>query len=190
MARGPFSFQRPCDECGGTGQDPGERCTACGASGVKTISDTVDVSIPPGVDTGSRIRLKGKGQAGRMGGPQGDLYIETHILPDPLFAREGPNLKVKVPITFPEAALGARVEAPTPGGGARVKIPPGTSSGQVFRLKGRGMPSLRGAQPGDLLVEVTVTVPAVVDEKSKELLREFERLNPEDPRGYNSEAKG
>ncbi len=190
VARGPFSFQRTCEACGGTGQDPGETCTACGGSGVKESSDTVEVTIPAGVDTGSRVRLKGKGQAGRRGGPQGDLYIETHILPDPVFTREGPNLKVKVPITFPEAALGARVEVPTLSGGARLKIPPGTSSGQVFRLKGRGMPSLRGAQPGDLLVETTVAVPQVVDEKSKQLLHEFERLNPENPRGYTSEAKG
>lgn len=189
VARGPFSFLSTCDLCAGTGRDPGEVCTACGGSGTKEVSDTVDVAIPAGVDTGSRVRLKGKGQAGSMGGPQGDLYIETHILPSPIFLREGPHLKVKVPITFPEAVLGARVDVPTLGGGARLKIPPGTSSGQAFRLKGRGMPSLRGAQPGDLLVEVAVFVPAVVDEKSKDLLREFERLNPENPRDYTSVAQ-
>jgi molecular chaperone DnaJ len=188
VARGPFSFQSTCDLCGGLGKDPGDACPSCGGAGSKEVSDTVDVAIPAGVDTGSRVRLKGKGQAGHLGGPQGDLYIETHILPHAVFLREGPNLKVRVPITFPEAALGARVDVPTLGGGARLKIPPGTSSGQTFRLKGRGMPSLRGAQPGDLLVEVTVAVPAIVDEKSKELLREFERLNPENPRGYTSVA--
>ena len=109
MSHGPFSFARPCPACGGSGKDPGRACTACGGTGAHEVTDTVDVSIPAGVDTGSRVRLKGKGQAGRMGGPQGDLYIETHILPDAVFTREGPNLKVKVPVTFPEATLGARV---------------------------------------------------------------------------------
>ena len=143
---------------------------------------TVSVSIPAGVDTGSRIRLKGKGQAGLRGGKAGDLYIETHILPDKSFTREGRNLKEKVPITIVEAVLGARITVPTMAGSATMKIPPGTSSGQVFRLKERGMPSLRGGVGGDLLVEVAIVTPKVVDEKAKELLREFERLNPENPR--------
>ncbi len=189
LSHGPFSFARPCPACGGTGRDPGRPCPSCGGTGSREAKDTVDVIIPPGVDTGSRVRLKGKGQAGRFGGPSGDLYIETHILPHPMFAREGPNLKVRVPITFTEAVLGGRVDVPTLAGGARLKVPQGTSSGQVFRLKGRGMPALRGGQPGDLLVEVAVAVPSVVDEKSKELLREFERLNPENPRSYTASAK-
>jgi DnaJ-class molecular chaperone len=145
----------------------------------------VEVSIPAGVDTGSRVRLKGKGQAGLRGGPPGDLYIETHVTPDPVFRREGPHLKVKVPVTFPEAVLGARIEVPTLSGGAVLKVPPGTSSGQIFRLRERGMPALRGGPAGDLLVEVTVTAPSMVDERSKELLKEFQRLNPENPRSYH-----
>ena len=183
LSRGPFSFQRVCSACGGTGEEPGDPCNSCGGLGVRQVTETVETSIPPGVDTGSRVRLKGKGQAGRRGGHPGDLYIETHIAPDPRFTREGPNLKVKLPITFPEAVLGAKVEAPTLAGRAVLKIPPATSSGQVFRLRERGMPSPRGGPVGDLLVEVTIVAPSVVDERSKELLREFARLNAEDPRG-------
>jgi molecular chaperone DnaJ len=190
LSQGPFSFMRACPVCAGTGQDPGQTCPECAGTGVKDGAETVDVTIPPGVDTGSRVRLKGKGQAGSRGGPPGDLYIEAHLLPDPIFTREGPHLKVRVPVTFPEAVLGARVEVPTLSGGARLKIPPGTHSGQVFRLKGRGMPSLRGGSPGDLLVTVTIVSPPVVDERSKELLREFERLNPENPRAYTESKKG
>lgn len=190
VSKGPFSFARTCGLCGGSGQDPGDPCPACRGSGVKEATETVDVSIPPGVDTGSRIRLKGKGQAGLRGGSPGDLYIETHVLPDPIFTREGPHLHVKVPLTFPEAALGARIEVPTLSTGAMLKVPPGTDSGQVFRLRERGMPALRGGPTGDLLVEVTVAVPKMVDEKSKELLKEFERLNPENPRAYHGGRKG
>jgi molecular chaperone DnaJ len=182
LSRGPFSFQRICSACGGTGVEPGDPCHACGGLGVRQVTETVETSIPAGVDTGSRVRLKGKGQAGRRGGHPGDLYIETHIAPDPRFVREGPNLKVKLPITFPEAVLGAKVEVPTLAGRAVLKVPPATSSGQVFRLRERGMPSPRGGAVGDLLVEVTIVAPPVVDERSKELLREFARLNPESPR--------
>jgi len=185
LSRGPFSFAQPCPQCHGTGMDPGQPCRECGATGARETSDTVDVTLPAGVDTGSRVRVRGKGQAGMRGGPPGDLYIETHVLPDPVFQREGPHLRVKVPVTFVEAVLGAKIEVPTLAGNARLKIPPGTASGQIFRLRERGMPSPRGGAPGDLLAEVAVAVPAVVDERSKELLREFERLNPESPRPYN-----
>jgi len=190
ISRGPFSFMRTCERCNGTGEDPGERCKACSGTGAKEVSDTVDVTLPAGVDTGSRVRLKGKGQAGARGGPPGDLYIETHVATDPVFIREGPHLRTRVPITFPEAVLGARVDVPTLAGGARLRVPPGTSSGQVFRLSGRGMPSLRGGSAGDLLVEVNVVAPSVTDERSKELLKEFERLNPENPRAYTEKQKG
>jgi molecular chaperone DnaJ len=186
LSRGPFSFAQPCPQCGGTGADPGEPCRECRGTGGKETSETVEVALPSGVDTGSRVRVRGKGQTGRLGGPPGDLYIETHVLPDPTFEREGPHLKVKVPVTFTEAVLGAKIEVPTLSGTARLKVPPGTASGQVFRLRERGMPSPRGGSAGDLLVEVAVSVPAVLDERSKELLREFERLNPESPRRYNA----
>jgi molecular chaperone DnaJ len=190
VSKGPFSFARACESCGGTGQDPGDHCRTCGGTGAREEQDTVEVTLPAGVDTGSRVRLKGKGQAGHRGGPPGDLYIETHVLPDPLIHREGPHLKIKVPITFPEAVLGARIEVHTLAGGAMLKIPPGTSSGQIFRLRERGMPALRGGAAGDLMVEVSISAPGVVDERSKELLREFQRLNPENPRSYSESRKG
>ncbi len=190
LSKGPFSFAQPCPGCHGTGRDPGDVCRECGGTGAKEAAETVDAAIPAGVDTGSRVRLKGKGQAGTGGGPPGDLYIETHVQPDPVFLREGPHLRVKVPITFPEAVLGGKIEVPTLSGGAMLKIPPGTPSGQVFRLRERGMPSPRGATPGDLLVEVTVAVPSVIDEKSKDLLRDFAKLNSDNPRSYNNSREG
>ena len=190
LSRGPFSFASVCKECGGTGKDPGEPCPACGGTGSQEGRETVEVTIPPGVDTGSRIRLKGKGQAGLMGGPSGDLYIETHVRQDSRFTREGPHVRVHVPITYVEAVLGAKIEVPTLTGHALLKIPPGTQSGQVFRLKERGMPSLRHGPAGDLLVEVHLQTPRVVDERSKELLREFGRLNPENPRAYTDPTEG
>lgn len=182
ISKGPFQFARPCRHCGGTGNNPGEICTSCGGSGRKDAVDKIEVTIPAGVDTGSRVRAKGKGEAGKFGGPSGSLFIETHITKDHLFEREGPNLKVRLPVTFSEAGLGAKIEIPTMTGKTLLKIPPNTGSGQVFRLRGKGMPSLIGGSSGDLLVEVYISVPDVIDEKSKELLREFERLNPENPR--------
>lgn len=188
VSKGPFQFARPCRSCGGSGKGVGEVCRICGGTGTIPKVDKIEVSIPPGVDTGSRIRIKGKGEAGRFGGPSGSLFVETFIEKDPLFQREGLNLKIKVPITYSEAVLGAKIEIPTMTGKTLFKIPPSTKSGQVFRLRGKGMPSLIGKSSGDLLVEVFISVPDVVDEKSKDLLREFERLNPENPRqnlGYN-----
>jgi molecular chaperone DnaJ len=140
------------------------------------------VRIPPGVDTGSRVRVAGKGNAGAHGGAPGDLYIVTEVEPHPLFERKGDNIYIKVPVTFTEAALGAKVEVPTLDGPTTIKIPPGTQNGQRLRLRGKGTPSLRASVRGDQFVEVQVVVPKVADERSKEILRELARLNPEDPR--------
>ena len=167
------SFQSTCDLCGGTGRDPGEVCTELRRTGTKESSDTVDATIPAGVDTDPVSASRGKGQAGRMGDPQGDLYNETHILPSPVFLREGPTLKVRACQSRFPRPYSARVDVPTLGRCA-LEDPPATSSGQTFRLKGRGMPSCAEPSPATS-VEVTVAVPAIVDEKSKDLLREFER---------------
>jgi len=140
------------------------------------------VRIPPGVDTGSRVRVPGKGNAGAGGGPPGDLYIVTEVETHPIFERKGDNIYVKVPVTVAEAALGAKVEVPTLLGPSTIKIPPGTQSGQQLRLRGKGAPSLRGDARGDEFVEVQVMVPRVADERTKEILREMAHLNPEDPR--------
>jgi molecular chaperone DnaJ len=178
---GAMRFSLTCPVCGGSGRQS-RRCTACGGTGHIRRPETFDVRIPPGVDTGSRVRVPGKGNAGVGGGSPGDLFIVTEVEAHPLFERKGDNLYVKVPVSVPEAALGAKVEVPTIDGPATIKIPPGTQSGQRLRLRGKGAPSLRGNVRGDQFVEVQVMVPRVADERTKEILRELARLNPEDPR--------
>jgi DnaJ-class molecular chaperone len=143
----------------------------------------VKVRIPAGVDTGSRVRVPGKGEGGRLGAPAGDLFIITNVGKHKYFTRKGDNIYVTVPVTVPEAALGARIEVPTVEGKASLRIPPGTQSGQKFRLRERGVPSLRNPQArGDQFVEVQVTLPKVVSEETKELLRKFAQINAENPR--------
>jgi molecular chaperone DnaJ len=178
---GAMRFEGPCPDCNGTGKRK-PPCPTCSGAGFVTRPETFEVRIPPGVDQGSRVRVAGKGNTGRNGGPPGDLYIVTDVEPHPVFERKGDNVYVKVPVTIAEASLGAKVEVPTIDGPSTIKIPPGTQSGQKLRLRGKGAPSLRGEARGDQFVEVQVVVPKVADERSKELLRELARLNPEDPR--------
>jgi DnaJ-class molecular chaperone len=145
--------------------------------------ESVKVRIPAGVDTGSRVRIPGKGEGGRMGAPAGDLYIITNVGRHEHFTRKGDNIYVTIPLTVPEAALGAKIEVPTVEGKAQLKIPPGTQSGQKFRLRERGVPSLRNPQArGDQFVEVQVTLPKVISEETKELLKRYAQLNAENPR--------
>lgn len=178
---GAMRFSGPCPDCGGTGKRR-PSCPNCSGAGYVTRPETFNVRIPPGVDQGSRVRVAGKGNSGRHGGPPGDLYIVTDVEAHPFFERRGDNLYVKVPVTVTEAALGAKVEVPTIDGPSTIKIPPGTQSGQKLRLRGKGAPSLRGDVRGDQFVEVQVVVPRAADERSREILRELGRLNPEDPR--------
>jgi molecular chaperone DnaJ len=175
---GPLRFTSPCRRCDGEGTLGWAGCGECGGSGVRQRRETIKVQIPPGVDTGSRIRVSGKGRAGRNGGPPGDLYIITQVEPHPLFRRIGDNIHSTVPITVTEAALGTHIEVPTIDGMARIRIPPGTENGQKLRLRGKGAPSLRGMMRGDHYVEAQVRTPAAVDERSRELLRELGRLHP------------
>ncbi|MBZ5516725.1 MAG: molecular chaperone DnaJ [Acidobacteriia bacterium] len=178
---GAMRFSMTCPDCGGTGKQQ-RRCSACGGTGEVRRPENFEVRIPPGVDTGSRVRVPGKGSPGLRGGGPGDLYIVTEVESHPLFERKGDNIYIKVPVTITEAALGAKVEVPTIDGPATIKIPPGTQSGQRLRLRGKGAPSLRASVRGDQFVEVQVVVPKVADERTKEILRELARLNPEDPR--------
>ena len=171
-----------CSFCGGSGRVKGEACPHCQGEGLVNKRETIKVKIPPGVDNGSKIRVAGKGNKGAGGGPAGDLYIVINVIPHPFFARKGDNIYSQVPITIAEAALGAKVEVETIDGRATMRIPPGTQSGQKFRLRGKGAPSLRGDTRGDYFVEVRIVLPKVLDERSKELLREFVRLNPDNPR--------
>jgi len=145
-------------------------------------TERIAVKIPPGVETGSRIRLQGKGEPGRNGGPAGDLYIVTRVRPHPVLERKGDNLHLEIPITITEAALGSRIEVPTVDGMTTMRIPPETSSGQVFRLRGKGVTHLKGGGQGDQFVTVKIVAPKNLDARSQELLQEFARLNPDDPR--------
>ncbi|HEV2382602.1 MAG TPA: J domain-containing protein [Terriglobia bacterium] len=178
---GAMRFSGPCPDCNGTGKRR-PACPNCSGTGYIPRPETFDVRIPAGVDQGSRVRIPGKGNAGRNGAPAGDLYIVTDVEQHPFFERKGDNIYVKLPVTFTEAALGAKVEVPTLDGQSTIKIPPGTQGGQKLRLRGKGVRSLRGDARGDQFVEVQVVVPHVADERSKELLRELARLNSEDPR--------
>jgi molecular chaperone DnaJ len=180
--RGLRRTVEPCARCHGNGKIGHEPCRVCGGRGETFGTERIAVKIPAGVDTGSRIRLQGKGQPGQNGGPPGDLYIVTRVRPHPVLERKGDNLHVEVPITIAEAALGARIEVPTIDGMTTMRIPPETSSGQVFRLRGKGVPHLKGGGQGDQFVAVKIVAPKNLDVRSQELLREFARLNPEDPR--------
>jgi molecular chaperone DnaJ len=180
--RGLRRTMEPCLRCHGNGKISREPCGACHGRGTVFGTERIAVKIPGGVDTGSRIRLQGKGEPGRNGAPPGDLYIVTRVRPHPVLERKGDNLHVEVPITITEAALGARIEVPTIDGGTTMRVPPETSSGQVFRLRGKGIPHLKGGGQGDQLVTVKIVAPKNLDVRSQDLLREFARLNPGDPR--------
>jgi len=145
-------------------------------------SEMLTINISPGLGDGARIRVAGKGHVGRGGGEDGDLYITLHVQPHPLFRREGDDLHVVIPLALHEAALGAKIEVPSLDGPTRLRVPPGTQSGQRFRLRERGVPSPRDGRRGDLVVEARLVLPKVLDERSKELLREFGRINAEDVR--------
>jgi len=180
--RGHMVFSKNCPHCGGTGRLQQLVCDTCHGLGVETRAESVMVRIPPGVADGARVRVPGKGHAGVRGGQPGDLLIDVEVLPHELFQRVGDDLQLVVPIAIHEAALGARIEIPTPDGPARLRVPPGTQSGQRFRLRERGMPSPRSGPRGDLVVEVRLMLPKLLDERSKELLREFGRINGESVR--------
>lgn len=175
---GFMRFSGPCESCGGRGQFPGAPCARCNGQGIRAGRESIRVKIPPGVDRGSQVRVSGKGHAGRQGSPSGDLYLLVEVEPHSFFRRLGENLYCEIPITFPEAALGTKIEVPTMDGGSRIRVPPGTQNGQRLRLRGRGFPSLRSKARGDLFVEIRVVTPSLRDERSKEILREFQELNP------------
>jgi len=181
ITRGPLRLSVRCHQCDGTGQSA-PICPLCQGETRIPQEESLEVKIPAGVDTGSRIRLEGKGDAGPYGGPPGDLYVVTNVQAHPFFVRKGDNIYCTVPITISEAVLGAKIEVPTLWGKATLRIPPGTQSGQIFRLREQGAPSLRGDMRGDQYVEVRVLIPRLIDQRSRELMREFERLNPENPR--------
>lgn len=178
---GIMRFSAPCRSCGGAGRT-GSRCAACGGKGRVPMQEAITVRIPAGVNTGYRMRVPQKGSAGLAGYPPGDLYLVINVRPHEFFRREGNDLLCTIPITVSEAALGTKIEVPTADGKTLLRIPPGTQSGQKFRLRGKGAPSLRGEARGNQIVEARVVIPRVADERSKEILKELAKLNPENPR--------
>ncbi|MCO8143696.1 molecular chaperone DnaJ [Rhodovulum tesquicola] len=178
--QGFFTVERTCPTCGGMGQIIKNPCKSCGGAGRVERERALSVNIPAGVETGTRIRLAGEGEAGLRGGPPGDLYIFIEVADHPLFERDGMTLFCRVPVSMATAALGGEIEVPTiDGGRSRVKVPEGSQSGKQMRLRGKGMPGLRGGGQGDLLIELAVETPVNLTTRQKELLREFEELSEE-----------
>jgi molecular chaperone DnaJ len=179
---GRMKFNVTCPRCHGTGKNI-STCSVCHGEGVVSRTEPLEVRIKPGTRDGQRIRIPGKGNAGPHGGPPGDLYVIIRTENHPIFRRDGDDIYLTVPVTASEAALGAKIEVPTIDGRAQLKIPPGTQCGQKLRLREKGVPSAtREGKRGDEIVEIKITVPMPRDEKTKELLRELAKLNPEDPR--------
>ncbi len=174
MSQGFFSVQQTCPDCRGTGQIIREPCPDCHGQGKKRDHKTISVKVPPGVDTGDRIRLAGEGEPGENGGPPGDLYVNIRVKEHPIFKREDADLYCEVPIGFVTAALGGELEVPTLDGKVSLKIPAETQSGKVFRLRGKGVKTVRSNHTGDLLCKVVVETPVNLTARQKELLREFE----------------
>jgi molecular chaperone DnaJ len=182
--QGFFTVERVCPTCSGLGQIIKNPCRTCGGAGRVERDRALSVNIPAGVETGTRIRLAGEGEAGLRGGPSGDLYIFIEVSPHPIFEREGTDLHCRVPVSMATAALGGEIEVPTiDGGRSRVKIPPGSQSGKQMRLRGKGMPALRGGGHGEMYIELQVETPVNLTSRQKEILREFDKLsednNPE-----------
>jgi molecular chaperone DnaJ len=178
---GAMKFSLTCPRCDGKGRLQNV-CPTCHGDGRVSKTDVVEVRIPPGAQAGSRLRVAGKGNAGRGGAPAGDLYITVRVDPHPFFRREGDDIHIQVPVTVSEAGLGAKIEVPTIDGRALLKVPQGTQNLQKFRLREKGVLNTRKSKRGDEIVEVVIQAPKVHDERTKELLRELAQVNAEDPR--------
>ena len=183
--QGFFTVERTCPTCSGMGQTIKDPCTTCHGQGRVEKEKSLSVNIPAGVETGTRIRLAGEGEAGLRGGPTGDLYIFIEVQDHALFERESTNLYCRVPVSIATAALGGEIEVPTiDGGRSRVKVPEGSQSGRQMRLRGKGMPALRGAGVGDMFIELAVETPVKLTARQREILKEFDQLSEENnPQG-------
>lgn len=178
MQQGFFSVQQTCPRCHGHGKMITDPCGTCHGEGRVKKHKTLSVKIPAGVDTGDRIRLAGEGEAGPNGGPSGDLFVVIHLKEHPVFKRDGDDLHCEMPISFATAALGGEVEIPTLDSHAKIKIPPETQSGKIFRLRGKGIKGVRSHSAGDLMCHMIVETPVNLSERQRELLQEFESLSP------------
>jgi molecular chaperone DnaJ len=178
--QGFFTVERTCPTCSGMGQIIKNPCKSCGGQGRTEKDRALSVNIPAGVETGTRIRLSGEGEAGLRGGSSGDLYIFIEVAPHDIFQREGTNLFCRVPVSMTTAALGGDIEVPTiDGGRSRVKVPSGSQSGRQMRLRSKGMPAVRSSQVGDMFIELAVETPVNLTSRQKDLLREFEQESSE-----------
>jgi molecular chaperone DnaJ len=181
-AQGLFAFSQPCPRCHGNGTIVETPCRHCHGIGRERVTKRYAVKVPAGSKSGTRIRLKGKGEPGRNGGPAGDLYVVVDVDASPLYERRGSDLVLEVPVTFAEATLGATIEIPTPDGPVALKVPAGTESGKLLRVKGRGVPHLKGSGRGDLLARVKVTVPKKLSKAEREALEGYQKVSRENPR--------
>ena len=189
VSQGFFSLQQTCPTCHGTGKQIKDPCNKCHGSGFEKKMRTLNVKIPAGVDSGMRIRLSGEGEPGMNGGPSGDLFVVPHIKPHPVFERDGMDLHCEMPISFATAALGGQVEIPTLDGMANMKIPAETQSGKTFRLRSKGIKNIHGNDRGDLMCHVVVETPVKLNERQKELLREFDEISAGSKATQNPRAK-
>lgn len=179
QSSGFFTISSTCPQCRGQGKVITKPCMSCRGTGRSRITKTVQLKIPAGVETGSRLRLRGEGEEGEFGGPSGDLYVFIHVEPHELFERKDNNIYCQIPISFVQASLGATIEVMTLNGTEKLKIPKGTQSGTIFRLKGKGIPHLQGFGRGDQIIETVVKIPTNLNRKQEELLKEFAKLSSE-----------
>jgi len=189
LSQGFFSIQQACPTCHATGKVIADPCTTCRGAGRVKRHKTLQVKIPAGIDNGDRIRLSGEGEGGVNGGPPGDLYVVVHLAEHSVFQRDGDDLHCEMPISYTQAALGGEIDIPTLDGHAKIRIPPETQTGQVFRLRGKGIKGVRSSHAGDLLCEVAVETPVKLTERQKELLRELEEINRKDGDRHSPRAK-
>jgi molecular chaperone DnaJ len=189
LSQGFFSIQQTCPTCHGSGKTIADPCGTCKGAGRLKKHKTLAVKIPAGVDEGDRIRLSGEGESGVNGGPPGDLYVVIHLKEHGVFQRDGDDLHCEMPISYGMAALGGEIEIPTLDGSAKIKVPPETQTGQVFRLRAKGIKGVRSTYPGDLMCEVVIETPVRLTERQKELLRELEEINRKDGSRHNPRAK-
>ena len=190
VAQGFFSMQQTCPRCSGSGKYIPKPCKKCHGAGKIKSQKTLEVKIPAGIDDGMRIRSSGNGEPGVNGGPSGDLYVEVHIKPHPVFDRDGDDLHCKMPISFVDAILGGEIEVPTLSGKATFDVPEGTQSGRTFRLRSKGIKSLRTALPGDLYIHVQVETPVKLNETQKDLLRKFDESLKSGGSKHSPQQKG
>ena len=183
-SQGLFALSHPCQRCRGNGVVVDKPCKNCRGSGRERVTRRYQVKVPAGARDGTRIRLKGKGEPGGGGGPAGDLFVRVQVEPSPLYERRGADLVLDVPVTYPEAALGATVEIPTPAGPVALKVPSGSENGKLLRVKGRGAPKLNGGGKGDLLARLVVTVPKKLTKAEKEALEAYGNVLREQPREH------